>query len=90
MNTTLAVHHTSDPDDAFALDLTPYSTDLVTVLLVPDTMTDTDELEDRLAGLIARAERATGAIAVGVIGSEDDMQDQPFDAITRTPALVAA
>ena len=53
MTTTLAIHHTSDHDDAFALELDGQPADLVTVLLVPDRPAGIEELEQRLAELIA-------------------------------------
>lgn len=90
MTTTLAIHHTSDHDDAFALELDGEPADLVTVLLVPDRPAGIEELEQRLAELIARAELATGAPAVGIIGSENDVAAQPFHAVARTPVLAAA
>jgi hypothetical protein len=90
MTTTLAVHHTSDHDDAIAAELAGQPADLVTILLVPDGPVDLADLELRLAELITRAELATGAPAVGIIGSEDDIASEPFDAVARTPILAAA
>jgi hypothetical protein len=65
MNDILAVAQSPEHDDDLVAELAERAPDRVTILLA-DRRLDDPASEARLAELIARAERATGAVVVGV------------------------
>ena len=73
MNEILAVAQSPEHDDALVAELAGRTPDRVTVLLA-DRRLDDPATEARLAELIARAERATGAVVVGVAAPDGTVQ----------------
>lgn len=73
MNEILAVAQSPEHDDALVAELAGRTPDHVTVLLA-DRRLDDPATEARLAELIARAERATGAVVVGVAAPDGTVQ----------------
>lgn len=48
------------------------------------------DASDRLAGLLTAIERATGAIAVGLVGAAARLDAAAFDAVVQPPPLLHA
>jgi hypothetical protein len=76
MNEILAVAQSPEHDDALVAQLADRSPDRVTVLLADRRLEADPAAEERLASLIVRAERATGAIVVGVAAPDGALDAQ--------------
>jgi hypothetical protein len=74
MNEILAVAQSPEHDDALVAQLAGRSPDRVTVLLADRRLESDPASERRLAELIVRAERATGAVVVGVAAPDGTLE----------------
>jgi hypothetical protein len=74
MNEILAVAQSPEHDDALVAELARRSPDRVTVLLTDRRLEADSASEHRLAELIVRAERATGAVVVGVAAPDGALE----------------
>ena len=85
MNEILAVA-TPEHDEALVAELARRSPDRVTVLLADRRLEDDPACEPRLAELITRAERATGAVVVGVAAPDGALEARACLRWSRAPA----
>jgi hypothetical protein len=97
MSDLLAIVDGISSDDDLVDEIVRRHPDRVTVLIedgAPDWGEDEtpagDAVRDRLAALLARIERRTGAVVVGLAGSRDQLLGWRFDRVVGDRTPVAA
>jgi hypothetical protein len=88
MNEILAVAQSPEHDDALVAELARRLPARVTVLLADRRLEGDPAAEQRLAELVVRAERATGAVVVGVAAPDGALEARHASVVQGAGAVV--